>query len=255
MTPFFANHEFYPCIGIEPPGMFKGEGEQKVKLLVVDKIVFWQEEMMSFLQDQLAWSQDKQTWFMNKTCQPHFKYKIGDKVYVDARHFASERDKKSLNLKNAGPWEIVQNINNKTYKLKILKTLKNAGLTPIFHLWKMYLAPNNVFLGQILPSSPLIKISTKDNKNHEAHKEWEVLEVVDCHQTKQYGVQYKATYIENWDKWNASPLWQPWTDFKRSRDKIDKFHCTHPWKLKPPLELATVDSSLDNIRVTLASSV
>ena len=89
--------------------------------------------MMAFLQNQLAWSQDKQTQFANRICQPHSEYKVGDSMYVDARYFASERDKKLLDLKNAGPWKIVQNIDNKAYKLDIPKTLKDAGLTPIFH--------------------------------------------------------------------------------------------------------------------------
>ena len=62
---------------------------------------------MFFLQDQLVWSQDEQTQFANKTCQSHSEYKISDKVYMDARHFTSEQEKKSLDLKNAGPWEIV----------------------------------------------------------------------------------------------------------------------------------------------------
>ena len=154
--------------------------------------------MMIFFQDQLAWSQDEQTWFANRTCQAHLKYKISDKMYVDVRHFTSERDKKWLNLKNTGPWKIVQNIDNKAYELAISKTLKDADLTPIFHLWKMHFAPNNLFPGQILPPDPLIEISAEnDNK---AHKEWEVLEIVNCRQTKQYRVQYKATYVGNWDK-------------------------------------------------------
>ena len=97
-------------------------------------------------------------------------------MYVDARHFASKKDKKSLNLKNAELWEIVQNINNKAYKLEILQTLKDADLTQIFHPWKLHLAPNNPFPGQILPPGPLIEISAKNDKTH---KEWEVLEVVD----------------------------------------------------------------------------
>ena len=101
---------------------------------------------MKFLQDQLAWSQDEQTQFANRTCQAHSKYKISDKVYVDAKHFASEKDKKLLNLKNAELWKIVRNINNKAYKLAIPKTLKDAGLTPIFHSWKMHVASNNPFL-------------------------------------------------------------------------------------------------------------
>ena len=190
--------------------------------------------------------------FANRTCQPHPKYKIGNKVYVDARYFMSKRDKKSLDLKKAGPWEIVQNIDNKTFELAILQTLKDAGLTPIFHPWKTHLAPNNPFPGQILPPSLPIKISA-ENDDQEAYEEWEVLEMVDCQQIKKYSIQYKATYIGNWDKWNASPPWQLWTDFKRLIDKIHKFHCTHPQKPKPPPELAAiVDSSLNDIQVTLA---
>ena len=98
-------------------------------------------------------------------------------MYVDARYFVSERDKKLLDLKNTGPWKTVWNINNKAYELDIPKTLKDAGLTSIFHPWKMYLAPDNAFPGQILPPGPPIKISAK---NDEAYKKWEVLEMVDC---------------------------------------------------------------------------
>ena len=175
-------------------------------------------------------------------------------MYIDARHFTSERDKKLLDLKNARPWKIVWNINNKASKLAIPETLKDADLTPIFHLWKMHLALNNPFPGQILPPGPSIEISAK-NDNDKAHKEWKILEIVDCRQIKWYGVQYKATYVGNWNKWNAASLWQLWTDFKRSRDKVHKFHCTHPQKPRPPPELVAVDSSFDDIQATLASLV
>ena len=169
VTPFFANHSFHPCTSIEPPRTYKREW--KAELLAANKIVCGQEKMMAFLQDQLTWSQDEQTQFANRTRQPHLKYKIGNKVYMDVRHFASERDKKPLDLKNAGLWEIVRNIDNKVYELVISETLKEAGLTPIFHLWKIHLAPNNLFPGQILPLGPLIKISAEDDKDHKIHKE------------------------------------------------------------------------------------
>lgn len=105
VTLFFADYGFHPRTEIESPETYKED--QKAELLAVDKIVCRQEKIMSFLQDQLAWSQDEQTQFANRNRQPHLEYKIGNKVYVDARHFASEQDKKSLDLKNAGPWEIV----------------------------------------------------------------------------------------------------------------------------------------------------
>ena len=66
MTLFFADYGFHPCISIELPGTYKGE--QQVELLAADKIVCRQEEIMSFLQNQLAWSLNGQTQFANKTC-------------------------------------------------------------------------------------------------------------------------------------------------------------------------------------------
>ena len=49
MTPFFADHGFHPCTGIEPPEMFKGE--QKAKILAANKIIAQQGEIIEFLRD------------------------------------------------------------------------------------------------------------------------------------------------------------------------------------------------------------
>ena len=75
--------------------------------------------MVLFLKNQLAWAQEKQIHWANQHCQPHPSYKIGDMIYVNAKHFANERNSKSLSMKNAEPWRIVKNINNKVYKLEI----------------------------------------------------------------------------------------------------------------------------------------
>ena len=64
--------------------------------------------------------------------------------------------------------------------------------------------------------------------------EWEVLEVVNCRKTKRLGIQYKATFVENWDEWNSIPPWQPWTDFEYAEDKILEFHRLYLDKPAPP---------------------
>ena len=87
---------------------------------------------------------------------------------MDARHFGSKRNSKSLSTKNAGPWQIIKNIANKAYKLDISQQMKDAGVTPVFHSWKLHLALNNAFLSQVLESKPVILI---DSNNEEAHKE------------------------------------------------------------------------------------
>ena len=60
-----------------------------------------QEEMSLFLQDQLIWAQQDQAYLANLHCQPHLKLNIGNMVYMNAKHFASERENKSLSSKNA----------------------------------------------------------------------------------------------------------------------------------------------------------
>ena len=56
MTPFFADNSFHSCTSVEPPQAYQGLG-QKTELMAADKIVVSQEETLSYLQDQLTWSQ------------------------------------------------------------------------------------------------------------------------------------------------------------------------------------------------------
>ena len=232
MIPFFADNGFHPRTGVEPPQAYQ-QASRKAKLLTADKIVKQEEETRSFLQEQLLWSQQEQAHWTNQNRQPHPEYRVGDIVYVDARHFASKRDSKSLSMKNAGPWKIIRNIGNKAYELDMPQQMKDSGLTPVFHPWKLHLAPKNPFPGQALEPGPPVLVSSGD----ETYEEWKVLKVVDSRKTKKYGVQYKATYIGNWDEWNSNPTWQPYSDFENSKEKIREFHRTHPKKPRPPSDL------------------
>ena len=91
-----------------------------------------------------------------------------------------------LSMKNSEPWKIVWNIANKAYELDIPQHIKDVGLTPVFHLWKLHLAPTNLFLKQILEPRPPVFVSSSDK--NKAHEEWKVLEVVDLQKTKKYRV-------------------------------------------------------------------
>ena len=93
-----------------------------------------------------------------------------------------------------------------------------------------FTAPRNPYPGQNPDPQPPIMIT--DAGGDEPHEEWDVLDVVDCRETRKYGTQYKARFTGNWDEWNANPPWQPWTDFKHSREKALQYHRDHP--NKPP---------------------
>ena len=99
--------------------------------------------------------------------------------------------------------------------------MKDADFISIFHLWKLYLALNNLFSGQVLLPEPPILIQNNDN---DIYNQWKVLDIINCCKTKKYRIQYKATYIANWAEWNAAPAWQHQTDFENAKEKISKFH-------------------------------
>ena len=103
MISFFADNGFHSRTGVEPPQAYQQETSRKAELLTADKMVANQEETVQFLQDQLVWAQEEQAYWANKQRQPHPELNLGDMVYVDARHFASQKDSKSLSMKNAGP--------------------------------------------------------------------------------------------------------------------------------------------------------
>ena len=230
MISFFADNGFHLRTSVEPPQHY--QRGQRAELLAADRIVANQEETVSYLQDQLTWSQQEQAHWANQNRRPHLEYKVGDMVYVDARHFSASKGKsKLLSLKNAGPWKIIRNIANKAYELDILQQMKEAGLTPVFHPWKLHFAPSDPFPDQVLEPGPAIIVEDDD------HDEWEVLEVVDSRKTKRYGIQYKATYMGNWDEWNSNPPWQPYSDFENSKEKIREFHRTHSQKPGPASDL------------------
>lgn len=251
MTPFFANHGYHPRTGAEPPGTY--EGTTNVEMEAADKIVERAEAIRIWLQDQLAWAQEEYERYANTHRQPHPEYRIGDQVYVDARHFAAERASKSLGYKNAGPWRIKRVIDNKAYELELPDYMVTAGVCSIFHPWKLHLAPRNPYPGQNPDPQPPIMIT--DPEDDEPHEEWDVLDIVDCRKTRRYGTQYKARFIGNWDEWNANPPWQPWTDFKHSRDKVLQYHRDHP--NKPPMPEfflrengANINSSINDVLET-----
>jgi transposase InsO family protein len=246
ITPFFADKGYHPRTGIEPPSTYDNRGKAEVER--ADEITKRVEEMRNWLQDQLTWAQEEYTRHANKNRQPHPEYRVGDRVYVDARHFAAERPSRSLGQKYAGPWAIKRVIDNKAYEIDLPDHLIKSGLTSIFHPWKLHLAPSNPYPGQATEPQGPILITEGLEDTEDSHEEWEVLEVVDCRETKRFGTQYKATFMGDWDDWNSKPPWQPWTDFKRAEDKILEFHQLHSslaYYIRSGLLLASSKASRD----------
>ena len=118
ITPFFADNGFYPRTGIKSLQANK-KNSRRAELLAANKIIKNQKKMVSFLQDQLIWTQQEQIYWANQHRQPHADLKVGNMMYMDAKHFSNKRKSKSLSSKNTDTWKIIKNIVNKAYKLDL----------------------------------------------------------------------------------------------------------------------------------------
>jgi hypothetical protein len=59
-------------------------------------------------------------------------------------------------------------INSKAYEVELPIHMVNAGVTPIFYPWKLYLALNNPLPGQVADPEPLVIITNPGNpEDHE----------------------------------------------------------------------------------------
>ena len=235
MTSFFADHDYHSRSGIEPLILYDNGIVKRAKLLSADQIAARQEAMRKWLVDNLTWAQIDQTKYVNNSRAPHPDYKIDDWIYVNTKDFSIEKQSRFLSSKNVGSWKIIRCIDNKAYELNISEHLKQTSLTTIFHSWELHLTPFNPFSEQVIQSGPSLLI--QDDFETTSHEEYEMLEIVDCRDTKRYNIQYKTIYIESWDDWNANPSWQPWSDFMNSREEVIRFHVRNKKKPAASIEL------------------
>ncbi len=226
MISFFADHEYHSRTKAESSESY--ERNRKMKVRKANEIIQRQKLMIQWIKENLIWAQTKQSHHANKERQSHSEYNVEDLMYVNAKDFSFERSSRFLTFKNVNSWEITRVINNKIYELKLSNHLKTAKLTSIFHSWKLHLTFIDSFSEQI--NSSELSIIITDSQIKKSHEKYEILNIVNCRRTAKRDLQYKATYIDNWDQWNADSSWQSVSNFENARNQINRFHRTNSIK-------------------------
>lgn len=156
LSPFFATKGYLPRSGLEPPDAFPSDStpEARRDLKDADKTAAKIEALREFLRQELVWAQAKQVEFANRGRAVAPEFRVGDKVMLDIRNVATTRPSKSLEHKNAGPYEIVRAIDNHAYELKLPESMNL--IHPVFHPWLLHLDKSKPLPGQrIRPPPPV----------------------------------------------------------------------------------------------------
>jgi hypothetical protein len=100
------------------------------------------------------------------------------------------------------------------------------SIHPVFHTSLLRLDSNDPLQGQHTQLQPPVLVESEDSDNEEAHKEWEIDEIVDS--------QYSYGFLEYKVKWKGHPMerrkWYRAHLFTNATDVLNDFHTKYPNK-------------------------
>ena len=166
-------------------------------------------------------------------------YKLGDKVWLEGQNIATDRPSRKLDDRRYGPFEILKQIGEAAYKLKLPRTWRS--IWPIF---------NEVFLTPYVPSSRPGPLRPLPQLVDDV-EEYEVESIEDSKL-----VRGKLRYLVKWAGYPERHhwTWEPIENLTHADNAISKFHREHPSAPRhiarhldyhpiPELRYTTIDNS------------
>jgi Chromo (CHRromatin Organisation MOdifier) domain/Integrase core domain len=208
VSPFLATQGQHPWTGnpIEIPDQFENESVETfiTRLANINKSI-----------DKSSLAAQR---IMKEKYDKHRKpveYKKGQKVWLNIKHFTSERSSKKLDHKRYGPFEIEEQHRRSSYRLKLPKT------------WKIFPIFNEILLTPYIPPS-----FPSQEKKHlrpppeiiDNDEEYEIEEILDSciRRNKLYYLVHWLGYARDEDSWI------PATETDHCQDLVKAFHKAHP---------------------------
>ena len=205
-TPFYATFGYHANINIPRTNSNVPRAEARLEQLheVQEEIQL----SMSIAQESYALYYDR-----HATQQPDFN--IGDKVRLNKKYIKTQRPSEKLDHQRLGPFEIVEKIGTRAYKLDLPAGMNK--IHPVFHVSLLSKDIPNEIEGRIPPPPPPIIVENQE--------EYEVEDVVDSR------IKYnQLQYLVHWKGYSiADRSWIPAQDIN-SRRTLAHFHTKYPNK-------------------------
>jgi hypothetical protein len=157
------------------------------------------EELHATARNNLLRAQTRMKGYYDRKRDQDPEFKPGDKVWLDASNLKTNRPSKKLDSKNLGPFEVIEKIGSRAYRLKLPATIK---VHPVFHvsLLSKYRASN--IPGRAQPPPPPVVVDNEE--------EWYVERIADIRWDP---VRKQPMYLV---KWEGYPLeeaqWKPYAE-------------------------------------------
>ena len=145
---------------------------------------------------------------------------VGTKVWLQTSNLTTSRPNKSLDYKYLGPYEIIEQVNPVSFRLRLPPTLK---IHNVFHAKFLEPYHESTIPGRIIPPPPPVTVV---DGSGDSHIELEVESIVD----KKF-VRSRPYYRVHWHGYDvADSTWEPAEYLVNAPDKIADFERTsRPW--------------------------
>jgi hypothetical protein len=141
------------------------------------------------------------------------KYKVGDKIMVDARELELGRPSKKLSERWIGPYPITALVGTHAVKIKLPKSIR---IHPVLSLTRVKPYHTPILPGQTVPPPPPVEI--------EGEKEYVVDEVRDS-RLRQGNLEYLVKWRGYGEEENT---WEPASNLVHADHAVKDFHRHHP---------------------------
>ena len=188
LTPFYVNYGIHPRT--VPLDLLTSENPASTRFLKN------MQDAVQEARNQIVKANSKAAEYANKRRNPS-TFKVGDKVWLSTKNLSLEdgSGSRKLNPKYCGPFEISEDINGVTYRLKLSQPMTQRGIHNAFHasLFKPFY--EDEFKRKTPPPEPMI---FKDG-----HEEYEVEKILSHRKLRgktQYLVKWKG-YADHENSW------------------------------------------------------
>jgi Chromo (CHRromatin Organisation MOdifier) domain len=171
---------------------------------------------------QLRWKKTQKT--MKKHYDGHRReapvFKVGDKVWLEAKNITTDRPTKKLDDRRLGPYEILEKVGASAYKLRLPETDKSH---PVFN--EALLTPYEEPPAHRREERPAPQIVS-------GNEEYEVEEILK-HRKRGRGYQYLV-------KWKNYPIgertWEPRSHLTNAKKLLDRYNVEHGIRVRSVIQ-------------------
>ena len=206
VSPFFANKGYHPRSTFEPIPDTPSTGKRPPAAQTAQGLA----QLHTFLRQEVAKALEASAAQYNKSHLPTPVYRIGDKVWLSAKHIRTTRPTKKLDVRHLGPYRIAKQVSSHAYQLDLPPGMK---IHNVFHvrLLSPYL-PNQI-PRRYQPPPPPIEV--------EGEEEWEIEAILDTKIDNRY--KDPRRYLVKYLGYDETE-WMSESDLEHAKELLSNFN-------------------------------